>query len=208
QATKAVGVLWNPNSLDPANWTRSYSYTGYLRPLINKRRNLHLLANRNVLKILTTPTPNDSGLIATGVEFAQSKEEKVFTVRAKGVVLAAGALHTPQLLQLSGFGDREFLRSKGITGRKVYHLPGVGENFQDHAFIRVPHNLTGVTNEQSGSQMETNATYREEALEQYIMNRTGPYTVALGNSHSFIPVPYVVGSPRSSVLKWFIKTVL
>ena len=48
----------------------------------------------------------------------------------KEVILAAGALHTPQILQLSGIGDNALLQSVGIE--TVVDLPGVGRNFQDH----------------------------------------------------------------------------
>jgi choline dehydrogenase-like flavoprotein len=50
------------------------------------------------------------------------------------VILAAGAIHSPQLLQLSGIGDASLLKLFGI--KTVVDLPGVGANFQDHANIR------------------------------------------------------------------------
>jgi choline dehydrogenase-like flavoprotein len=57
--------------------------------------------------------------------------EKKFIVKArKETILAAGAVHTPQLLQLSGVGPREVLERAGIDVK--VDLPGVGNNFQDH----------------------------------------------------------------------------
>ncbi|RPA84285.1 alcohol oxidase [Ascobolus immersus RN42] len=206
QAENAVGALWYPNALDPANNTRSYAYTGYLQPLINKRPNLHLLADRTVLKIITSPTPNDSGVIAKGVEFAKNKESKVSTIKAAGIILAAGALHTPKLLQLSGFGDRAFLASKGITSRKTQHLPGVGENFQDHATIKVAHSIPNLTEAQTGLQMDTNTTYRSEMLSLYLQNRTGPYTVSLGNAGSYLAMLHIMYD--SQLTLWLIPSLL
>lgn len=48
----------------------------------------------------------------------------------KEVILAAGAIHSPQILQLSGIGDDDLLESFGI--KTIVDLPGVGKNFQDH----------------------------------------------------------------------------
>lgn len=164
---------------------------------------MHLLADRSVLNILTAPSKGDGGLIVRGVEFAQSKEGKVFSVKSEGVVLAAGALHTPQILQLSGIGDRDFLASKGIKAK--LHLPGVGENFQDHSFISVSHALTGLTNDQTGALMDSNDTYRQEALDYYARTRQGPATVSLGNSAAFLPLSSIVTSDQT---KSFISTLL
>ena len=53
------------------------------------------------------------------------------------MILSGGAFNTPQLLQLSGIGDADFLKSKGIEPRM--HLPGVGENFEDHLEVYIQH---------------------------------------------------------------------
>lgn len=55
-------------------------------------------------------------------------------IAAKEVVLAAGAIHSPQLLQLSGIGDPSLLKQFDIS--TVVNLPGVGANFQDHPLLR------------------------------------------------------------------------
>jgi choline dehydrogenase len=69
---------------------------------------------------------------ATGVEIAY--EGKIRRIRAdREVVLSLGAIHTPKVLMLSGVGDQAELRRFGI--RLVHHLPGVGQNFQDHPAI-------------------------------------------------------------------------
>ena len=57
--------------------------------------------------------------------------EEPFTVKArKEVILAAGAVHTPQILELSGVGSKAVLEAAGIPIK--LDLPGVGQNFQDH----------------------------------------------------------------------------
>src|SRR5699024_12854025 len=72
---------------------------------------------------------------ATGVTHRSGKHYK--TVTAEKIVLAGGAINTPQLLQLSGVGDKEHLESLGID--TVVDLPGVGENLQDHLEAYIQH---------------------------------------------------------------------
>ena len=61
-------------------------------------------------------------------------------MRAGEVILCGGAFNSPQLLQVSGIGDAEHLRSVGVT--PVHHLPGVGEHLQDHLEVYVQHAST------------------------------------------------------------------
>jgi choline dehydrogenase len=69
---------------------------------------------------------------ATGVSVMQSGKSRQFKARYE-VILATGAIQTPKILMLSGIGDEEELRRHDITIRQ--HLPGVGQNFQDHPLI-------------------------------------------------------------------------
>ena len=71
------------------------------------------------------------GKKAVGVEFISRIDGTTKTVKiGKEVILAAGAIHSPQILQLSGIGDDGLLKSFGI--KAIVDLPGVGKNFQDH----------------------------------------------------------------------------
>jgi choline dehydrogenase len=84
--------------------------------------------------------------VATGVEYsvAGKKESRVEQVFARSeVILSGGTINSPQLLELSGIGDREHLATLGIDS--VHHLPGVGENLQDHLTINIQQGLHGVT---------------------------------------------------------------
>jgi choline dehydrogenase-like flavoprotein len=126
----AAGAFWFLQSLNPEDETRSTSQ-GFLVP----RSNLHILTGNIVTKVLL-----DAG-VATGVEFSEGEglERNVLQV-SKEVILSAGALHTPQILQLSGIGDAGLLSSLGIE--VVEDLPGVGVNYQDHLLL-----YTGQTSE-------------------------------------------------------------
>jgi len=99
----------------------------YLSPA-RTRKNLEVKLNTTVTGIFI-----ESGK-ATGVEI--SRGGKVGTLRCrKELLICSGTVNTVRLLELSGIGNGELLRDLGIP--VVHHLPGVGENFQDHYFVRL-----------------------------------------------------------------------
>jgi choline dehydrogenase len=78
------------------------------------------------------------GTTAIGIQYLPSAGGAMSTVYAsKEIILAAGALHTPQLLQLSGVGPQAILESLNIP--VIYDLPGVGTNLQDQSSLAVPY---------------------------------------------------------------------
>ena len=111
---------------------RSSSATAYLRPVEGKS-NLRIEVNAYVTRIIF------DGSRAVGVRYRQGSIEK--EIRAnREVILSAGAIQSPQLLQLSGIGRASFLSEMGIP--VVRDLPGVGENLQDHLQLRVLYKCT------------------------------------------------------------------
>lgn len=131
-----TGVYWFPTFMDPNNVTRSYSRTGHYENL--NRSNYHLITGSKVNRIVL------NGTTATGVTFVDAPSRSRSTnstggakmVRVnKEVILAAGAIHSPQILQLSGIGPKALLGQANIT--TVVDLPGVGQNFQDHPMLSV-----------------------------------------------------------------------
>lgn len=113
--------------------------TGFLKPILS-RPNLELRTKVQVCNVALDG--QESGkLRATGVVYKQGGES--FFARAKAeVILAAGAINSPQLLQLSGIGPADLLQSHGID--VLHHLPGVGENLQDHLQLRLIYRVRGV----------------------------------------------------------------
>jgi choline dehydrogenase len=101
---------------------RSSTATAYLKP-VRRRRNLHVQTNSFVTRLLT------DNLHVTGVETDHAGVRLKLRARCE-VLLCAGTINTPQILELSGIGDTEHLKAKGIT--PLHHLPQVGENLQDH----------------------------------------------------------------------------
>ncbi len=113
-----------------ARW-RASAAAAFLHPVVH-RSNLTV-----VTKAFATRIVVDRGK-ATGVEYV--REGQIQTVRAeREVILSAGTLQSPQLLQLSGIGDASHLKRIGIT--PLIDLPGVGANLQDHYQIRCIVNL-------------------------------------------------------------------
>ena len=99
---------------------------GYLNPA-KRRSNLKIVTKAHVQKI------NFEGKKATGVSYYQ--KEKVITVKAnREVILSAGSIGSPHILQVSGIGDSEKLKNHGIE--TIHELKGVGKNLQDHLMFR------------------------------------------------------------------------
>lgn len=129
QATgNAFGGYFCTHNMDPVNYTRSSAREAYYASAAG-RPNFHILTGNQVTRILTS---SSNGVVkVTGVEFATSREAVRQTVKINGeVILAAGSLHTPQLLQVSGIGDSKHLASINVT--TVVDLPAVGHNLHDH----------------------------------------------------------------------------
>lgn len=106
---------------------RASTAKAFLRP-VRLRRNLHIHLYAQGTKILF----DDSGKRAIGVEFY--RQGKFYTTYAKReVIIAAGAINSPQLLMLSGIGPADHVSSFGIPVRA--DLSGVGQNIQDHIAV-------------------------------------------------------------------------
>ena len=110
----------------------------YLRPAM-RRQNLEIVTNALVHRVLL------DGKRAAGVEFSRGGPGGAIVTAAtaaREVILAAGAVGSPHLLQLSGIGDPEHLARIGVP--VLHPLPGVGKNFQDHFLARVTAEVAGI----------------------------------------------------------------
>lgn len=120
----AAGAYWFTQSVNPENETRSTSQGFY----VPSRPNLHLLTGTRVTRIKI-----DSGKVEC-VEFSADENASISSVQvSREAIMSAGALHTPQILQLSGIGEAAHLSSLGI--KTVVDLPGVGFNYHDHILL-------------------------------------------------------------------------
>ena len=108
-----------------ADGSRVSAARAFLHPNLS-RTNLTLLLNANVTRVVF------DGDRASGVEVVVGQDTK--RIRAtREVILAAGTIHTPQLLMLSGVGDADQLKQHGISA--IANLRGVGQNLQDHVLV-------------------------------------------------------------------------
>jgi len=151
---------------------RCSSATGYLKPVV-KRPNLVVKTGTHATRIVF------DGRRAIGVEYRQGGA--LDTVRAgREVLLAAGALQTPQLLQLSGVGPGPLLQGLGIP--VTHDLPGVGENLQDHLQLRLMYRCTKAitTND------DLNSWWRSLRIGlQWLFKRSGPLAVGINQAGLF-----------------------
>jgi choline dehydrogenase len=108
---------------------RESAAAAYLRP-VRGRPNLYVRCRTLVTNV------EFAGTRAVGVRYRDSRG-KTSTVYGGEVVLCGGAINTPQVLQLSGVGNPRYLESLGIP--VVHHLPGVGQNLQDHLAVHMQH---------------------------------------------------------------------
>ncbi|RDL37825.1 Glucose oxidase [Venustampulla echinocandica] len=123
------GLYWYPISQDPIKYERSYARSGHWDDL--NRGNYEMLVGAKVTNILF------DGTTATGVTFTSRNSSDTPPAQVKArrqVILAAGAVHTPQILMRSGIGPSPLLKDADIP--VLVDLPGVGSNFQDHSYIR------------------------------------------------------------------------
>ncbi|KAL2256053.1 hypothetical protein VTK26DRAFT_2264 [Humicola hyalothermophila] len=189
-----TGTMVVPASMSARNQSRADSRRAYLDPVLH-RPNLHLAVQQTITRILLetdkssiTVPPFGKLTRATGVEYttsADSPHRKV--VCNKEVILAAGAIMSPVLLQVSGIGPSPILKDLNVTVR--VDLPGVGHNLQDHAMVGAFYNYT-----KSGLFSARNLTGAtlEAAKQAYFTNRTG--------KHPFPPFQRPQSSSQRSIL--------
>jgi choline dehydrogenase-like flavoprotein len=139
---------------------------------------------------------------ATSVRIQQrgtANGASTITVKAKKeIVLSAGWLHTPQILQRSGIGPSALLKAAGIP--VLVDNPGVGSNLQDHAVALYLATYTTDTNPNPGS-ITTNATFAALAEQEWTQHRTGPLSLTVGNTAAMVPLPYIASNYKAIIAK-------
>lgn len=154
---------------------RSSTAVAYLKPA-RGRANLRVETDAHATRILF------EGTRATGVAYRKQGRDLVAKA-AREVIVAAGAIQSPQLLQLSGVGPAELLRRHGIG--VVADLPGVGENLQDHLQLRLVYKCTKpiTTNDDLAS------WWRSAKIGlQWLLFRAGPLAIGINQGGLFTRV--------------------
>ena len=144
----------------------------YLAPA-RKRGNLQVQTHAQATAVVM------EGGRAVGVRYRHNGVDKTVRCRAE-VLLAAGALQSPQLLQLSGIGPQGLLRDQGIP--VLHHLGGVGENLQDHLQFRLTFESTRPT---TNDALQSWAGRVGLGL-QWLLRRAGPLAVGINQGGCFM----------------------
>ncbi|KAK7755461.1 hypothetical protein SLS62_002390 [Diatrype stigma] len=164
----SVGSFSALSSINPETKERSYATSAYYNP-IKGRENLGVLENAVVEKILFEDGHPPR---ATGVQYSYKGDRKIASA-SKEVIIAAGALQSPKILELSGIGNPELLEKHSI--KLVKELRQVGENLHDHLVCYISYEAV--------DDLETlDALIRQEpeplgkAMEEYATNKSGMLT--------------------------------
>ena len=156
------------NQKDGWRWNTAKAF---LRPTCYGRPNFEMWTSAQVAKLLMETLPNGQQR-CTGVE-VWNGQDMVTAQASQSVVLTAGAIGSPQILQLSGIGPGALLQQHGIT--PVVDLPGVGENLQDHLQIRAVFKVKGVKTLNTLA----NSWWGKAAIGmEYLFKRSGPMSMA------------------------------
>lgn len=157
------------NTRDGLRWSTA---KGYLKPA-RARTNLRVETLAQASAIIF------EGKRAVGVRYRQGGVEKAARCRAE-VLLSAGAIQSPQLLQLSGVGPGALLREKGVS--VLHDLPGVGDNLQDHLQMRLIFESTRATTNDA-----LNSWIGQAGLAfQWLFARSGPLAVGINQGGCFM----------------------
>ncbi|MDI5933662.1 GMC family oxidoreductase [Halomonas kalidii] len=143
----------------------------FLRPVCAKRSNFVLWHSTQVRRMLFEDGEGGRPRVS-GVEVERGGQANRVKVRGE-VILSAGAIGSPQLLQLSGIGPVDLLTGLGIP--VVCELPGVGENLQDHLQIRSVYRLTGA---RTLNTLAASWLGKARIGLEYVLRRTGPMSMA------------------------------
>jgi choline dehydrogenase-like flavoprotein len=133
---EVLGSLITPEIIDPATGRRCSSDTAYLKPALG-RSNLTVITGATATRVLFDEASDPNNVEAKGVEYAIKQDDgstKTLTIVArKEIILAAGTINSPRLLELSGIGDASRLKSLDV--KVVVDNPHVGENLQNHILV-------------------------------------------------------------------------
>lgn len=145
---------------------------GYLRPALS-RPNLKVVTHAQALRLVL------DGRRVTGVVFRRDGKEETATASGE-VMLTAGAVQSPHLMELSGIGHPDVLKAAGIP--VVHALPGVGNNYQDHFATR----MNWRVKEPITLNEQTRGIALAKAVAQYFLTRKGILTLGTGLAHGFV----------------------
>jgi choline dehydrogenase len=177
--------------LTTRNARRCSAAVAYLRPA-RGRSNLAVETGAHVTAV------RFEGRKASGVQYRQGAETRAATAR-RDVILAAGALQSPQILQLSGVGPGALLQRHGVA--LVADLPGVGANLQDHLALRILYKCTKPVT--TNDELKNPWAMARTGL-RYLLFRSGPMAIGVMTGGL---ITKLMPDARTPDLQVFISTV-
>lgn len=181
-----LGVMFQPSSVDPGPWNRSHSATAYL-PIAGA--NLRVMPETTVQKV--NIEAKGSSHAATGVTLTDGT---VISASAE-VILSAGSIQSPGLLEKSGVGSSSVLSAAGIT--QLVDSPGVGENLQDH--MRIMNSFKLKDGYTSFDNIAANETYADEQMDLWLAGELSAFDYT-GSGYAFLDWPLITDEDEASEL--------
>lgn len=185
---KVRGGFVSASSVDPDSKEWSYAASAYYAPA-KDRLNLHVVTGALVEKILlehvdnSTVDNDDDRYSANFVQYLHEGQVKMAKANRE-VILCAGAFQSPQILEMSGIGDRTLLEIHGI--KVLIDNPNVGENLQDHLFTGISYEVKdGIA---TADILRRDPEAAQAAMVEYMSNKTGPMTSTAMASFAFMPI--------------------
>ena len=175
----SFGGYTSAASVDPVTGERSHAGVAYYAPVAD-RKNLHVLTGAMIDKV-EFGTADEGNAVATGVLFTHG--DKTYTAKAKKeVILSAGVIASPAILERSGIGSKEVCDNLGI--RNVVDNRHVGENLQDHLTCGLSYEVKdGVMT----ADVMRDPAVIQQVMELYQSTKSGP--LANGGGYSFAYTP-------------------
>ena len=167
EVNQRAGVRWNASK-------------AFLRP-VRHRPNLRVITGAHV-EALLLERAGDGRLHCRGVRWQPPRGVAMQASASRGVVMAAGAVGTPQILQLSGIGPAALLARHGISVQ--HELSGVGENLQDHLQIRAVYAVEGA---RTLNTIAHSWVGKAGIALQYLLTRRGPMSMSPSQLGAFAP---------------------
>ncbi|KAL1696032.1 GMC oxidoreductase [Schizophyllum commune] len=184
-----VGVNLTPMDVRPDNMTRDYSAPARYYPN-EARENLVLLTSALVSRINFDDSSAGQGLVASSVSYISDGQAYSATARRE-VIISAGTVNTPQVLELSGIGQKDILEAVGIE--QLIELP-VGENLQDHTTVSINYEIRNDT--VTTGALATNATLAAEQLALWHAHQPSMYDFGT-RGIGYLNLPQLVGEDRA-----------
>lgn len=176
----SVGGYTSAAATDPKTGERAHAGVGYYAPVAG-RENLHVVTGAMIDNVVLDAS-NPGDVVATGVVFTHGGNTYTATAK-KEVIISAGAMASPAILERCGIGSRDLCNQLGI--QNILDLPGVGENFVDHIMAGIAYE---VNDDVPTADVMRDPAVINQLMQQYQSKKSGPLAHGVGHSFAYIPL--------------------